>query len=246
VESIRLLCLPHAGASAQLYARWRRRLPTFVDARPLELPGRGAREGEPFATDVCSLAEQLAEELAPRLGRECRTFAIFGHSLGALVGFELAHALRARGLEPSALLVSGSYAPTRRALGPEPVLDDAALIEQLRAYQGTSAEVFASDELLALALPVLRADFQLAAGYHYRARAALSSALHVFGGTGDEMSARDLMAWRSESKSVFTVNMFEGGHFYFRGADEALLHSIVKHLSVLASPRSSIAAGLHL
>lgn len=237
MEPLRLLCLPYAGASAQVYARWRRRLFPTIDVRPVELPGRGAREGEPFATDVCDLAEQLALELLGSLTHECERYALFGHSLGAIVAFELAHALSDLARPPSALLVSGCHAPTRRSATSEPqVLEDAALLERMRAYEGTSEAVFASPELLAMALPVLRADFALGSGYRYVARPPLRVPLHVYGGSSDEPGARELVAWRRETRSAFTVNMFAGGHFYFRGADEALLACMANHLGALREP----------
>ena len=108
-----LLCLPYSGASAMVYSRWRRKLPQWLALQPVELPGRGARFGEPLHTDMRGLARQLAAELQPTL----RTpYALFGHSLGALLACELAHALRALGCdEPVALFASGTAAPSMRA-----------------------------------------------------------------------------------------------------------------------------------
>ena len=89
-----LYCLPYSGASAMVYSRWRRKLPDWLAVRPIELPGRGSRLGESLQTDMCALARQLAKELIPELRRP---YALFGHSLGALLAFELSHALREQG-----------------------------------------------------------------------------------------------------------------------------------------------------
>ena len=92
---LRLFCLPYSGASAMVYVRWRRALPDWLQVCPLELPGRGRRMDEPLQSDIKALAAQLAEEISRDLNGP---YALFGHSLGGLLAFELAHALSARNL----------------------------------------------------------------------------------------------------------------------------------------------------
>src|SRR6186713_968087 len=109
---MRLLCLPYSGGSAMFYARWRRLLPSWIDVRPVEWPGRGARMDEPLATDPRVLVAQLAGELAAQLDG---SYALFGHSLGAMIAFELAHGLLDRGAPaPTILFASGAEAPAAR------------------------------------------------------------------------------------------------------------------------------------
>lgn len=167
---MQLLRLSHAGGSAMAYARWRRLLPAAIKVVPVELPGRGARMDEPFATDPHRLARALAGELGSRLAKP---YALFGHSLGALIAFELAHALIARGEPaPSLLIASGTEAPSLRDdSGWRRPRTDAELIAELRAMGGTPEEAFASAELMEAVLPVLRADFLLCGAYAYRPRA---------------------------------------------------------------------------
>lgn len=108
---LRMFCLPYSGASAMVYVRWRRALPDWLQVCPLELPGRGMRMDEPLQRDIKTLAAQLADEIGRDLGSP---YALFGHSLGGLLAFELAHALKARNLPaPLALFASGTAA--RRA-----------------------------------------------------------------------------------------------------------------------------------
>ena len=95
MTALNLLCLPYSGASAMVYSRWRRKLPAWLQVRPVELPGRGARMAEPLHTDMQALARQLASE--QRLAASA-PYALLGHSLGALLAFELAHELQALGL----------------------------------------------------------------------------------------------------------------------------------------------------
>ncbi|PTT94383.1 thioesterase, partial [Pseudomonas sp. HMWF005] len=162
MTKLTLLCLPYSGASAMVYSRWRRQLPSWLHLQPVELPGRGARFDEPLQIDMRALARQLAREQKPGLHTP---YALFGHSLGALLACEMAHAFRELGApEPVALFASGTAAPTMRSdydRGFAEARSDDELIEQLRTFQGTSEEVLANKELMSLTLPVLRADFMM-------------------------------------------------------------------------------------
>lgn len=183
MSSLTLLCLPYSGASAMVFSRWRRKVPAWLNVRPVELPGRGARLGEPLYTDMQALARQLAAEQSLVAHQP---YAVLGHSLGALLAFELVHELQALGCPPPvALFASGTAAPTRREgyddeSWREPK-SDPQLIEELRTLGGTSEEVLGNEELMSLTLPVLRADFLLCGRYAYRQRPALRCPLHVLG-----------------------------------------------------------------
>lgn len=233
MKQLPLFCLPYSGASAMVYSRWRKRVPAWLDIRPLELPGRGARFNEPFATDLCVLAGQLALRIETEL-RADQTCALFGHSLGALLVFEIAHALRALRREPLALCVSGAPAPSRRSERAgrfaEPKTD-AELIEELRDLGGTSEAVFAHRELMELTLPILGADFLLCGRYHYQPRAPLACPVHVLSGRSDEMTSEQLLAWHGETQGGFSLDMFEGDHFFIQAQETALLRTVAGHLS---------------
>lgn len=208
-----------------VYSRWRRKLPAWLNVRPVELPGRGARLGEPLLTDMQVLARQLASE--QRLAAS-QPYALLGHSLGALLAFELAHELQALGCPPPvALFACGTAAPTRRedydgGKWREPK-SDAVLIDELRTLQGTPEEVLANQELMSLTLPVLRADFLLCGRYVYRQRAPLRCPVHVLGGEDDKASEAQLLAWRQESVGDFSLEIFPGGHFFIHEHEERVL-----------------------
>ncbi|MDF3932680.1 thioesterase II family protein [Pseudomonas citronellolis] len=228
--ALRLFCLPYSGASAMVYARWRRQLPAWLDVCPLELPGRGRRFGEALQTDMHALAEQLAEELEERLDAP---YALFGHSLGGLLAFELAHALRRRGLPaPAALFASAAPAPSRREHHQELALeqDDAQLVARLRQLGGTPEAVFGDAEMLRLTLPVLRADFLLCGRYRYYRRALLACPIHVFGGKADRLSVEALSAWQDETAQSFSLEMLDGGHFFINSRETELLRLILGQL----------------
>ncbi|RON07341.1 thioesterase [Pseudomonas brassicacearum] len=228
-----LLCLPYSGASAMVYSRWRRKLPEWVQVKPVELPGRGARFDEPLQTDMRELAMQLAREQRSSLKTP---YALFGHSLGALLACEMAHAFRVLGApEPVALFASGTAAPTMRSdydRGFSEPKSDVQLIEQLRSLSGTSEEVLANEELMNLTLPILRADFLLCGRFQPLERPRLKCPVHVFGGKADRASTEQLIGWSKETQGSFSVDMLAGGHFFIHEHEAQVLRAIKGHLEV--------------
>ncbi|KRR11246.1 thioesterase [Bradyrhizobium jicamae] len=237
---MRLFCLPYSGGSAMIYARWRRLLPSWIDVRPVEWPGRGARMDEPLVTDPRALASQLARELGGQLDAP---YALFGHSLGAVIAFELAHNLLDRGAPaPAILFASGAEAPAVRdgSRWRQP-LSDEALLRELRNLRGTPEEVLANAELMRSALPVLRADFLMCGAYVYRPRQPLPCPVHVFGGVDDETSREALQAWGRETSASFTLHMLPGHHFFIHTQQAELIELIGTALA----QQSGRSIGLH-
>jgi surfactin synthase thioesterase subunit len=233
VTQLTLLCLPYSGASAMVFSRWRRKLPQWLALQPVELPGRGARFGEPLHTDMRRLALQLAHEQKATLKAP---YALFGHSLGALLACEMAHALRSLGCpEPVALFASGTAAPTMRAdydRGFAEAKTDTELIEQLRTFNGSREEVSANEELMSLTLPVLRADFLLCGRFEPQQRPLLKCPVHVLGGKADRATTEQLIGWSKETHGSFSVDMLAGGHFFIHEQEAKVLRVIKDHLDV--------------
>jgi len=235
--SVSLLCLPCAGASATMYLRWRRLLPGWIRVVPVELPGRGSRSAESALRDFDSLVAQVCAEQADAMRGN---FAIFGHSMGALLAYGIACRLRTMGRElPLALLASGSSAPSRR----DPArfagkTDDASLIADLRKQGGTPEEVFASAELMRITLDVLGADYRVCEGFRQADEAPLPVPLHVFAGRDDDIEAERIDAWSAEAGGVFTLDWFDGGHFFIRQHEAAFLAALSQRLGqVVAGDR---------
>lgn len=228
MTGVRLFCLPYSGASAMVYSRWRRHVPQWLQVRPVELPGRGMRMDEPLQRDIARLAGQLADEIGAELDRP---YALFGHSLGGLLAFELAHALRERGLPaPLALFVSATAGPARRDVSDYAVeKTDAQLLARLRELDGTAEEALANRELMVLMLPILRADFLLCGSFRYGAREPLAIPLHVFGGKQDSVRADELLDWQEETSIGFSLDMFEGHHFYLHAEEAQLLRYLRRY-----------------
>lgn len=245
-DPVTLWCLPNAGASAALYAGWRRHLPAVAGQppepalrvalrvalriAPLELPGRGARAAEPLCEDFGALCDDLEHALTRQL-LPGQPYALFGHSMGALLAHELAHRLRDRH-PPRALFVAGAAAPAlrdpSRFAGP---LDDASLLAQMRALGGTPPELLDDPEMMAIALPILRADYRACASYRARAAAPLSCALHAFGGRDDRAVGQAITGWRCESTGPTSVTWYDGGHFFVRDAVPDLLARMARLLA---------------
>jgi len=223
---LRLFCLPYAGGGAQIYRNYAQALPADVEVCAVHLPGRERRFREPALESVDVIVDQLApvvRELSDR------PFAIFGHSLGALVGFELVRRLRKEGgPTPLRFFASGHRAP--HLPDPDPPihhLPDAQFIEELRELNGTPQEVFESPELLELILPVLRADFTAAETYAYRSDAPLTCPITALGGTNDDMIPGEaLHAWQEHTSRDFEAHLLEGDHFFIHQRHEDVIRIV--------------------
>ncbi len=219
---MRLFCLPHAGSGSAVFYRWKRLLPDWLDVCPIFLPGREIR----LAERAFERADELLDALVPAVEDYVdRPFAIFGHSMGALLAFELAHRLRARGAgEPQWLFCSGRIAPQspspHRGLSalPEPEL----LVELGARYGGLPKTLLDDPEMLELFLPILRADLAVVESHRYREEPKLACAITVYAGRSDHsVSAEGLAGWQNQTSGPFASMRFEGDHFYHLGSGGA-------------------------
>lgn len=235
----RLFCLPYAGGSAAVYHGWQDLAPDHVEVCAIELPGRGRRLGQTPFSRMTPLVRSLVQAVQAELDTP---FAIFGHSMGALIGFELARALRARGLPaPVHLFVSAMAAPgiprDRPVMCDAP---DAELKEELRFLNGTPRELLDNDELMSLMLPTLRADFSILETYEYREEPPLRMPVTVFGGTSDpSVQISSLQGWRHQTTENPRLKMLHGDHFFLHSSAAEIMGLIRDALNrdVLATER---------
>jgi surfactin synthase thioesterase subunit len=234
---LRLYCLPYAGSSASVYVRWKRRLPAWVEVTPVELPGRGRRRSEPLETTVDGVLARIANDVRPAPGQ---AFALFGHSLGAILAFELCHRLEQHaGLSPAVVFVSGRRAPGSGDRASQPVAEsDAELRRELARLGGTPASVLADPELMELALPVLRADFRVVASHVGEPERTVRAPLVALGGAADDATRGTLAGWRAHTESEFSLHVLPGGHFFIHASEAALLSIVQQRLELSQASRA--------
>lgn len=227
---LRLFCFPYAGGGALTYRSWAEKMPLEVEVCALELPGRGLRLREPLFTGLLPLAEAIAHEIGPYLDEP---FAFFGHSMGAVLAFEVARILRSGGKPgPAHLSVSGHPAP--QLVNADPVtydLPESQFLEELQRLNGTAREVLEHPELMQMLLPLLRADFEVIQTYPYRDQSPLICPISVYGGLQDkEVTPEDLEAWRQQTTGSFSVRFLPGDHFFINTAQPLLLQALTDQL----------------
>lgn len=225
-SALRFFCWPYAGGGAGFYRAWSRYLPANIEVCGVQLPGHHPRLSVPPYTRLAPLVEATAEAIAPYLNRP---FAFFGHSMGALVSFELTRLLRReKSPMPFRLFVSGRRAPQAPDTRvPNYHLPLTQFIEVLRRLDGTPREALESKELMAVMTPILRADFAVCQTYEYQPEVPLACPITAFGGTEDEETADGrLTAWRDQTTASFSSFVFPGGHFFLRSAEKPLLNAL--------------------
>ena len=228
--NFRLFCFPYAGGNAQIFRSWSNHLSPKIEVCPAELPGHGRRRKETPFTDLNELVSAIVPIITPHLDKP---FAFFGHSMGALIAFELTRTLRNQGQPlPTHLLVSGRRAPQLpEDDSPSYNLPDDELIKKLRWLQGTSSKVLDDPEMMQLMLPILRADFEVCETYQYTEQTPLPCPIVAFGGWRDPATRRGgLKGWREHTSANFTKKTFPGNHFFLHSAQTSLLKFLNQQL----------------
>jgi surfactin synthase thioesterase subunit len=230
---LRLFCLPHGGAGASAYRPWSDHTPAHVEVVPVQLPGRETRFSEPPARSTAEVVDALIDPLLTRAGDD---YALFGHSLGALLAYELAHAATTAGHPPAHLFVSGHPAPHLPPRTENTVvvheLPDEDLMTHVARQDGTPATLLRYPDLMRSLLPVLRADFQICETYQHPTRPPLPHPITAVGGTKDpNTSPTDLLAWRELTTERFRSQLFPGGHFYLLDRTNLLIDTVMGELT---------------
>jgi surfactin synthase thioesterase subunit len=232
---LRLYCFPFAGGSELAFLPWARLLPAGVALHAARLPGRLDRlDAEPYR-DLGTLATALAGAVGEHAGDE--RFVLFGHSMGALLAFEVARELRRRGGPAPVLLgVSGLAAPQlREARPPAPPLSDRELIERVSQLGGMPPELLHNPTFRELVVPSLRADLTSFENYRYADEPPLAGPISVFGGDADPLvPVPELGPWRAQTRARCAVRVFGGDHFFLARHPAALLAAL---LSDAGGPR---------
>lgn len=232
---LRLFCFPYAGGTTNIFRTWQERFPPTVEVCPVHLPGRGKRLRETPFTHYQPFVQSIAEGLSGYLDKP---FALFGHSLGAMLSFELARQLRRMNLpQPGHLFVSGRRAP--QVVNSDPPthnLPEAQFVAALRKLNGTPAEALEHPELMQLMLPLLRADFEVCDTYSYVSEEPLAIPLTAYGGLFDTgISREQVEGWREHTTAAFSLRMLPGDHFFINTSQTTLLRLLLEDLTPLLS-----------
>ncbi|MEV5975213.1 alpha/beta fold hydrolase [Streptomyces sp. NPDC051921] len=208
----RLICFPHAGGSATYFFPVSQGMPSSVEVLALQYPGRQERRTEPCVEDLHVLADLVHEELRPWVDRP---FALFGHSMGASLAFEVARRLEADGIVPQAVFASGRRAPSRFRDERVHLMDDATLIADLKRLAGTDPRMLGEEEVLRMILPALRSDYTAAETYRVRPGRKLAAPVLVFTGADDpQVTLDEANAWSEHTTAEFRLRVLPGGHFF--------------------------------
>lgn len=226
----RLLCLPAAGSGPQIFRRWARRLPRHIGVLAVELPGHGARLREPPPTSVSAVVDgPLRDEVRALLDRP---LVVFGHSMGALLAFELCRRAGAGTDWRPALFVAAACAEPEAEHVPSDVarMSDAEVLDFLRVSGGTAAELLANREYAELLAPVVRADLRLVAGHRFEAEPVLGCPVRAYVGSDDPaVTSTSAAGWARQGDDGAVVT-FPGGHFFFQDSEDAVIRQLCRDI----------------
>jgi surfactin synthase thioesterase subunit len=232
---LRLICFPYAGGRASIFRSWAENLPSYIDVCSIQLPGREERLSEPPYRRLEPLVEAVTTAMIPYLDRP---FAFYGHSMGALVSFEVARRLRnVYGHHPVAMYLAAFRSPQM----PNPNIKIYHLPTEvfkvvLRA-DGIAETILRSDELMQLMLPTLRADYEVCDTYEYRVEPPLNCPFYLYCGTEDiRIRESDMAGWPAHTLGTSLMTMVPGSHLFLHASQEFLLNEIVQSLDMQLKP----------
>ncbi len=235
---IQLFCLPHAGGGSAVYHRWRRWLPAEIGLLPVKLPGREGRFQEAAVDRMSAMIDALWQHVVPTIRAP---FALYGHSMGGMIAFELARRLSAEGTCPAYLFVSACRAPhlmsRERTLH---TLPDGAMIEALVRDYGRGGQA-GEDELAMMGAlaATIRADLKLLETYEYQAGPPLACPICAISATEDQMvSAAQVNEWRTHTAGGFSLRTVPGHHFFLRDEESFLARLVSGKLMPLVANAS--------
>jgi surfactin synthase thioesterase subunit len=231
MNRVKLFCIPYAGGSAEIYQKWKKDLNEEIELELIELSGRGKRSGESLYDKLENAVEDVYRIITS--GMNGRPYAIFGHSMGNLIAFEVCHKMIEQGQQlPFQIFFSGRGAPnSQRRKEDIHLLPDPEFKKKLRELGGTPEDVLNNEELLNYFLPIIRADFKIVEQYRYVPRThKLKSNITIFNGTRDDIRLDELIEWRNHTDKVCTFYNFRGGHFFINEYANELVQVINQSL----------------
>lgn len=225
-SAVRLICLPHAGGSASFYLPVSRALSPSIEVVAAQYPGRQDRRREPCIETIDALADALYEALLPWCDRP---IALFGHSMGATLAYELGRRIEERGgADLVHVFASGRRAPSAHREEYVHERDDDGVLEELRKLSGTNSSILGDEEIMRMALPAIRADYKAAETYVYGGGAKLRCPVTILTGDSDAKTTLDeARGWSEHCEHPIDLRIFKGGHF-FLADHQAEINGLIK------------------
>lgn len=226
---IDLVCLPFAGGNKYSYMSFKKYTNSTLNIITLELPGRGKRFDEPLQTDVNLLVEDLYMQIEKKV---TRPYAIFGHSMGAILTFLLAHKITTVNFSnPLHLFVSGARGPKIKRNKPYyHNLPKEEFVKKMRAMGGFPEEILINDDLMEIFEPALRADFKAIETYNYQKLNPLEYSITVLIGDQDKVTNDDAISWQDETIRPIEIKQYEGDHFFIFKNEKNIIELIKRKL----------------
>ncbi|MET9606664.1 alpha/beta fold hydrolase [Streptomyces sp. NPDC006512] len=227
---IRLVCLPHAGGSASFYFPMAQALAPAVDVLSVQYPGRQDRRHEPGITDIHVYADALTSALVPWLDRP---LALFGHSMGAVLAFEVTRRLeRDHGISPVRVFASGRRSPSSFRHETVHLRDDDGIVAEMRELSGTDASILGNEEILRMVLPAIRSDYTAIENYRAASDDTVKAPITVLTGESDPRTSREeAEAWEGHTSGGFDIHRFPGGHFFLARQQAQILKIVSEELA---------------
>ncbi|MFF9898010.1 thioesterase II family protein [Streptomyces longispororuber] len=225
----RLVCFPHAGGSASFYFPVSAALSPVADVVALQYPGRQDRHTEKGVETVAELADRITDALR---GHTDLPLTFFGHSMGAVLAFEVARRLERGGQAPAHVFASGRRAPSRYRSENVHQRDDDGVIAEMRKLSGTDPRILGDDEVLRMVLPAIRSDYTAIETYRAEPGAQIGSPITVLVGDDDPRTTLDeARAWEPHTLGAFDMKVFPGGHFYLTDHAQDVIAVLKEHLT---------------
>ncbi len=232
----RLVCFPHAGGSASYYLPVATALSPRVDVVAVQYPGRQDRRNEPLIDDIGALADQVYGALR---GWDDRPLTFFGHSMGAVVAFEVARRFERDGGGPVRLFASGRRAPSRYRDENVHQRGDDGIIAEVKAMSGTDDRVLGDDELIRMILPALRGDYKAVETYRCEPGATVACPVTALVGDSDpKTSVDEAEDWQKHTTAGFRLHVLPGGHFYLNSRAADVLKILDEHFTAQAAAQA--------
>jgi surfactin synthase thioesterase subunit len=231
--TINLFCLPFAGGNKYSYQKYTEKAPSFLNLIPLEYPGRGARMKEPLISEIGMLVDDMYNQVHKWVAQA--DYAIYGHSMGGLIGYLVTRKLVENGHKhPLHLFISGTTGPSSasRSSKNRHLLPKNEFIQELKNLDGVPDEILQNEDLLSFIEPILRTDFKICETYKYEDYTPLNIPFTVITGTEEDMEKVDIHLWQKETECKVDFKQIPGRHFFIFKYPRVVVDIISKKLSI--------------